>query len=189
MSSLFPTINPMRNPANENDLENEPSSIATSFAPSISRMLGATKPSNVTSEYALSYKMTTSFFLANSTIGCSSSLVMTCPVGLEGKLMYIPFVRSVTFASSSDISILKSFSGEREYVTGTAPIIEAGPTNPGYPGSGTRSSSPSSSRASGKCPVPSLAPRRGNISSEEREMLKRERYQSFSDVSNSGVDP
>src|SRR5215207_4910964 len=53
--SGFATDQPQRHPVMLYVFESEWNSIATSRAPSISKMLGGTYPSNASSEYALSY--------------------------------------------------------------------------------------------------------------------------------------
>ena len=54
MSSRFPTAHPSRHPVMQKLFESEWNSTATSRAPGISKMLGATYPSKVISQYGLS---------------------------------------------------------------------------------------------------------------------------------------
>jgi hypothetical protein len=66
------------------DLERELNSIAISFAPGISRILGATYPSKQTSTYGASWAIKISFCLPNSITFSKNSIVATAPVGLFG---------------------------------------------------------------------------------------------------------
>src|SRR3989337_1762066 len=82
--SCRPQAHPQRQPVMLYVLDIEWNSIATSRAPSISKMLGGTYPSYASSEYALSYTSNISSSLQRLTISTRYSFGAMAPVGLLG---------------------------------------------------------------------------------------------------------